>query len=48
LLAGEVHADAKAVENVHNRLTSFREERIDKTGNEELDCGHVSILPLVA
>jgi hypothetical protein len=44
LLAGEVHADAKAVENVHDSFTSFREKGIDKTGNEELDYSHKSIL----
>jgi hypothetical protein len=47
LLAGEIHTDAEAAENVHDGLTSLREERIDKAGDEELDCGHKSILPLV-
>jgi hypothetical protein len=36
------------VENVHDRLTRLREDGINETGDEELDCGHVSILPLVA
>ena len=44
LVAGEVHVNAEAVENIHDGLTSLRVERIDKTGNEKLDVGHVSIL----
>ena len=47
LLAGEVHADAEAVENVHDGFTSLRKEGIDEAGDEELDCGHESILLLV-
>ena len=47
LLAGEVHINAEAVENIHDGLTSLREERVDETGDEELDLSHVSILPLV-
>jgi len=44
LLAGEVHTNAEAVENVHDRLTRLREERINETGDEELDCNHDFIL----
>ena len=44
LVLGEVHGNAEAVENVHDGLTSLRVERIDETGNEELDVGHASIL----
>ena len=44
LLAGEVHADAEALENVHDGLTSLREERIGQAGDEELDLSHKSIL----
>jgi hypothetical protein len=44
LFAGEFHVDAKAVENINDRLPRLREEGINKTGDEELDCGHESIL----
>ena len=44
LLAGEVHANAEAVENVHDGLTSLREEGIGQAGDEELDGRHESIL----
>lgn len=46
LVGGEVHADAEALENVHDGLTSFGEERIGEAGDEELDAGHVSIIRL--
>ena len=46
LLAGEVHANAEAAENVHDGLTSLREERIGQAGDEKLDGGHESILSL--
>jgi hypothetical protein len=44
LFAGELHTDAETMENVHDCFTRLREERIDKTGNEELDCGHKTIV----
>jgi hypothetical protein len=44
LLTGEIHVNAEAVENVHDGLTSFREERIGEAGDEELDLSHESIL----
>ena len=44
LVAGEVHVNAEAVENVHDGLTSLRVERIDETGDEELNVSHVSIV----
>jgi hypothetical protein len=44
LVAGEVHVQAEAVENAHDRLTSFRVERIDQAGDEELDVWHATIV----
>ena len=44
LVGREVHVDAEAAENVHDGLTSLRVERIDETGDEELDSCHESIL----
>jgi hypothetical protein len=44
LVVREFHGNAETVENVHDGLTSLRVERIDETGNEELDVGHASIL----
>jgi hypothetical protein len=46
LFAGEVHTNAEAVENVHDRLTRLRVEGIDETGDEKLDGCHESILSL--
>jgi hypothetical protein len=44
LIAWELHVNAEAAENVYNRLTSLRVERIDKTRDEKLHCGHESIV----
>jgi len=44
LVLREFHGNAEAVENIHDGLTSLRVERIDETGNEELDVGHAPIL----
>ena len=40
LIAGEFHVNAEAVENVHDRLTSLRVERIDETCHKELHSCH--------
>jgi hypothetical protein len=44
LVGREFHAHAKAAQNVHDRLTRLRVERIDQAGDEQLDCGHISIV----
>jgi hypothetical protein len=44
LVGRELHVNAEVVENVHDRLASFRVERIDETGDEELDCCHAFIV----
>jgi len=44
LVAGEVHVNAEAVENVHDCLTSLRVERIDEAGDEELNVSHELIV----
>ncbi len=44
LLAGEIHANAEAAENIHNGFTCLGEERIGQTGDEELDISHKYIL----
>jgi hypothetical protein len=44
LLAGKIHTDAKAVENIHDGFTSFGEDGINEAGDKELDCGHAVIL----
>jgi len=44
LVAGEVHVNAEAVENVHDGFTSLRVERIDETGDEKLNMRHESIV----
>ena len=42
---GDLHvANAEAAENIHDCLAGLRVERIDETGNEELDGCHKSIL----
>jgi hypothetical protein len=44
LAAREVHDQAEAVKNAHDRLTSLRVEGIDKTGNEKLHGCHKFIV----
>jgi hypothetical protein len=44
LVAGEVHVNAEAVENIHDCLPSLRVERIDEAGDEKLDVRHESIV----
>jgi len=47
LITSEVHVNAEAVENIHDGLTRFRVERIDKASDEELDTSHESIVILI-
>jgi hypothetical protein len=44
LLTRKFHTNAEALENVHYGFTRLREDGIDKTGDEELNGGHESIL----
>ena len=44
LVAGEFHANAKAVKNVHDGLASLRVERIDEARHKKLDMSHASIV----
>ncbi len=44
LVAGEVHAQAEAAENAHDRLASLRVERIDKACYKKLDAIHAVIV----
>ena len=44
LVTREFNADAKAAENTDDGLASFRVERIDQTGDEELHGRHESIV----
>jgi hypothetical protein len=44
LVGSEVHGDAEALENVHDRLARLWVERIDKAGDKKLHSGHVSIV----
>ena len=44
LVGREVHVNAESAENVHDRLTSLRVERIDETGHKELNMSHESIV----
>jgi len=44
LVMWEVNAQAEAAENADDGFTSFRVERIDQTGDEELHGRHESIV----
>ena len=45
---GKFTLNAEAAENVYDGLTSFRVERIDQTGNEELHGRHKFIVIMIS
>ncbi len=44
LIGSEINVYTQAAENIHDSLTRLWVERIDKTGDEELDRDHKSIV----
>lgn len=46
LFVGKIHIKVEAVENVHDGFTRLRVERIDETGDEQLNVSHESIVIL--
>ena len=48
LIDRKLQTHSQVVENAYDRLTRLRVEGVDKAGDEKLDGGHQSILPLVS
>jgi hypothetical protein len=44
LIDRKIHVHAETVENIYNSLARLRVERIDKTGDEKLNRGHLLIV----
>ena len=47
LIGRKLHIHSQVVENAYDCLTRLRVEGVDQAGDEKLDGGHQSILPLV-